>query len=90
MDDEENLSGEYDLEGDGEQVLEQSDSDDDSDCECSICIQSELSSMSSMFSLRLFSSQYQLRRYSISLCRSRHGLGIVSPKNVIKKMITFI
>ena len=30
MDDE---SGEYDLEGDGEQVLEQSDSDDDSDCE---------------------------------------------------------
>ena len=57
---------------------------------CSICIQSELSSMSSMFSLRLFSSQYQLRRYSSSLCRSRHGLGIVSPKNVIKKMITFI
>ena len=32
MDDEANLSGEYDLEGDGEQVLEQSDSDDDSDC----------------------------------------------------------
>ena len=57
---------------------------------CSICIQSELSSMSSMFSLRLFSSQYQFRRYSSSLCRSRHGLGIVSPKNVIKKMITFI
>ena len=33
MDDEENLSGEHDLEGDGEQVLEQSDSEDDSDCE---------------------------------------------------------
>ena len=33
VDDEENLSGECDLEGDGEQVLEQSDSDDDSDCE---------------------------------------------------------
>ena len=33
VDDEENLSGEYDLEGDGEQVLEQSDSDDDSNCE---------------------------------------------------------
>ena len=33
MDDEENLSGEYDLAGDGEQVLEQSDSDDDNDCE---------------------------------------------------------
>ena len=33
MDDEENLSGECDLEGDGEQVLEQSDSDDDRDYE---------------------------------------------------------
>ena len=29
----ENLSGECDLEGVGERVLEQSDSDDDSDCE---------------------------------------------------------
>ena len=87
MDDEENLSGECDLEGDGEQVLEQSDSDDDSDCEqieiYSICIQFELLSRSSMFSSAL-------RRYSSSLCRSRHGLRIVSPKNVIKKMITFI
>ena len=33
VDDEQNLSGECDLEGDGEQVLEQSDSDDDSNCE---------------------------------------------------------
>ena len=33
MDDEENFSGECDLEGDREQVLEQSDGDDDSDCE---------------------------------------------------------
>ena len=33
VDDEENLSGECDLEGDGEQVLEQSDSYDDNNCE---------------------------------------------------------
>ena len=33
LDDEENLSGECDHEGDGEQVLEQTDSDDNSDCE---------------------------------------------------------
>ena len=33
MDDEENLSGECDIGGDGERALEQSDSNDDSDCE---------------------------------------------------------
>ena len=55
MDDEENLSGKCDLEVDGEQVLEQSDSDDNSDCEHieMYCIQSDLSSRSSLFSLAI-------------------------------------
>ena len=48
MDDEKNLSSECDL--NGEQDLEQSDSDAVNTLKCSICIQSELSSRSSMFS----------------------------------------